>query len=94
MGLREDFRLQIPICVLLVLVLLPLAKSGSPPVSATPDLLLLNAHVITMAPGQPSAEAIAVSGGRIAWVGTDADARRLYPGAPRVLDLRGATVLP
>ena len=94
MGLREDFRLQIPICVLLVLVLLPLAKSGSPPVSATPDLLLLNAHVITMAPGQPSAVAIAVSAGRIAWVGTDADARRLYPGAASVLDLHGATVLP
>src|SRR5690348_10887876 len=94
MGLRRDFRLQIPICVLLVLVLLPLAKSGSPPASATPDLLLLNAHVITMAPGQPSAEAIAVSGGRIAWVGTGADAGRLYPGAASVLDLRGATVLP
>ena len=94
MGLRRNLRLQIPICVLLVLVLLPLAKSGSPPVSATPDLLLLNAHVITMAPGQPSAVAIAVSGGRIAWVGTDADARRLYPGAASVLDLHGATVLP
>jgi len=94
MGLRRDFRLQIPICVLLVLVLLPLAKSGSPPVSATPDLLLLNAHVITMAPGQPSAVAIAVSAGRIAWVGTDADSRRLYPGAASVLDLHGATVLP
>ena len=94
MGLRRNLRLQIPICVLLVLVLLQLAKSGSPPVSATPDLLLLNAHVITMAPGQPSAVAIAVSGGRIAWVGTDADARRLYPGAASVLDLHGATVLP
>jgi len=94
MGLRRNLRLQIPICVLLVLVLLPLAKSGSPPVSATPDLLLLNAHVITMAPGQPSAVAIAVSAGRIAWVGTDADARRLYPGAASVLDLHGATVLP
>ena len=90
----KHFRLQIPICVLVVLVLLPLAKSGSAPAPSVPSLLLLNAHVITMAAGQPAAEAIAVSGDRIAWVGTSADARRLYPGATRVLDLHGATVLP
>lgn len=94
MRLGRDFSLQIPICVLVVLVLLPLAKSGSAPAPPTPDLLLLNANVITMAPGQPAAEAIAVSHDRIAWVGTGADARRLYPGATRVLDLHGATVLP
>ncbi|HKT69653.1 MAG TPA: amidohydrolase [Terriglobales bacterium] len=94
MRLGRDFSLQIPICVLVVLVLLPLAKSGSAPAPPTPDLLLLNANVITMAPGQPAAEAIAVSHDRIAWVGTGADARRLYPGATRVLDLHGATLLP
>ena len=94
MRLGRDFSLQIPICVLVVLVLLPLAKSGSAPAPPTPDLLLLNANVITMAPGQLAAEAIAVSHDRIAWVGTGADARRLYPGATRVLDLHGATVLP
>lgn len=94
MRLGRDFSLQIPICVLVALVLLPLAKSGSAPAPPTPDLLLLNANVITMAPGQPAAEAIAVSHDRIAWVGTGADARRLYPGATRVLDLHGATVLP
>jgi predicted amidohydrolase YtcJ len=94
MGRRKDFKLQIPVCVLVVLILLPLVNSGSSPVPSTPELLLLNAHVITMAPGQPAAEAIAVSGDRIAWVGSGADARRLYPGAARVLDLHGATVLP
>ncbi|HKW67790.1 MAG TPA: amidohydrolase [Terriglobales bacterium] len=47
-----------------------------------------------MAAGQPAAEAIAVSGDRIAWVGSGADARRLYPSATRVLDLHGSTVLP
>ncbi|HJS99269.1 MAG TPA: amidohydrolase [Terriglobales bacterium] len=94
MGLRKGFRLQIPICVLVVLILLPLAKSRSSPVPPTPGLLLLNAHVITMSAGQPTAEAVAVSGDRIAWVGSAAEARRLYPGAARVLDLHGATVLP
>ncbi len=94
MGLRKDFRLQIPLCVLFVLLLLPLLNSDSSSTPSSADLLLLNARVITMVPGQPAAEAIVVSGDRIAWVGSDADARRLYPGAARVLDLHGATVLP
>ena len=83
-----------PFCTLVLLLLLPLLNSDSSSTPSTPDLLLLDAHVITMAPEQPTAEAIAVSRDRIAWVGSGADARRLYPGAARVLDLHGATVLP
>src|ERR1700720_1942507 len=60
--------------------------------SAAVDLLLLNAHVITMDQTRPSARAIAVQGDRIAWVGSDEEARRLF--AARVIDLHGATVLP
>jgi predicted amidohydrolase YtcJ len=54
------------------------------------DLLLVNANVLTMDPARPRARSVAVTGGRI--VALDAD-----PGgepARRVVDLRGATVLP
>jgi predicted amidohydrolase YtcJ len=81
-------------CALMVLLIVPAVNPGTSPVPSTPDLLLLNAHVITMAPGQPTAEAIAVLNDRIAWLGSSADARRLYSGTARVLDLHGATVLP
>jgi len=52
------------------------------------DLALVNANVLTMDPARPRASAVAVTGGRIEAL--DAGASR----AARVVDLRGATVLP
>ena len=44
--------------------------------SNTPaDLIITNAHVMTMEPGAKPAEAIAVRGNRIAGVGTAAESR-------------------
>src|ERR1700722_2977126 len=59
-----------------------------------PDLLLINANVITMDPARPRATAVAVAGGRIVGVGDDAS--DVLDGArPRdVLDLKGATLIP
>ena len=55
-----------------------------------PDLLLVNANVLTMDPRQPRAGAVAVAGGRIVGV---------YDGKPDVtakdvIDLRGLTLIP
>src|SRR5213594_4084462 len=58
------------------------------------DLLLINARIITMEQTRPAAEAIAIQGDRIAWVGTAAEARRRFPDASQIIDLHGATVLP
>jgi predicted amidohydrolase YtcJ len=52
------------------------------------DLALVNANVLTMDPARPRASAVAVAYGRI----TALD--EIPPGASRVVDLRGATVLP
>ena len=62
--------------------------------SSNADLLLFNAHVVTMNEKQPSAQAIAIRGGRILWVGNTAEAERLYPRPAHATDLHGATVLP
>lgn len=56
--------------------------------------LFQRGDIITMNPRQPTAEAIAVRGGRIIAVGRAADvAARAGPGA-RVVDLQGRTLLP
>ena len=59
------------------------------------DLLLVNARVMTLAAGCPRAEAVAVSGGRIAAVGSNDDLRTLAGGrSRRVVDCGGNTLLP
>jgi predicted amidohydrolase YtcJ len=57
------------------------------------DLALRNAHVITMDPHRPWADALAVRQGRIVSVGTWQEVEAHVAGAP-VLDLGGRTVLP
>ena len=77
-----------------IVIALFLATASIPAASQNADLLLLNARVLTMDEKQPAVQAIAVQGGRIAWVGSNADARRLYHNVARIMDLHGGTVLP
>ena len=81
------------LCFLLLLTSLFSAVSVTAQ-TASADLLLLNAHVVTMNEKQPSAQAIAIQGQRIVWVGSSDEAKRLFAKAARTVDLHGATVLP
>ena len=65
------------------------------PLRAVPvDLLLLHGNIYTGTAAQPRAEAVAVSGGRIVFAGTVADAGQFRAEARRVIDLGGRTLLP
>jgi predicted amidohydrolase YtcJ len=90
LALAKWNRVARAFAVPLLALLLPALSAQSP----NADQLLLNAHVVTMDDKQPSAEAIAVQGERIIWVGSTGEAKRLYPNPDRTVDLRGATVLP
>jgi predicted amidohydrolase YtcJ len=57
------------------------------------DLALVGAGVRTLDPEQPAAEAIAISGGEVVAVGTDAEIRELG-AAVETIDLQGAAVVP
>ena len=59
-----------------------------------PDLLLVNANVLTMDPARPRASAVAVAGGRIVGVGDDTAEVAGGARARDVLDLKGATLVP
>jgi predicted amidohydrolase YtcJ len=61
---------------------------------AAADVVLLNGNIYTVDKARPVASAIAVSRGRIIFVGSDADARKLGKESTNVIDLRGATVVP
>jgi predicted amidohydrolase YtcJ len=58
------------------------------------DLVVVNANVRTMESARPTAAAVAVYGGRITRVGTDAEVRALAGPKTRVVDAGGALVLP
>ena len=58
------------------------------------DLTLLNGRVRTLDPRRPFAEAVAIAGGAIAAVGTDAEAREAASPGAETIDLRGAAVVP
>jgi predicted amidohydrolase YtcJ len=57
------------------------------------DTILRNGRVLTLA-GGPVAQAVAVSCGRIAYVGSDDGADALAGPATEVIDLRGRTLMP
>ena len=61
---------------------------------AAPDLLIVNAHVVTMDQARSTAGAIAIRGDTIAWVGSNEEAKTIFPIARQIVDLHGATVLP
>lgn len=58
------------------------------------DLVVINGRVLTMDAKTPRAEAVAVKGNRIAAAGSTADISALRDRKTRVIDARGATVLP
>ena len=73
------------------------AQAGRPRASSRParaDLVVINARIYTVDDAHPMASAIAVRGGRIVFVGSDAEARTLAGSATSVLDLHGRTVIP
>ena len=59
-----------------------------------PDLVLTNAHALTLAHARPHADAIAISGGRIVWVGDCGGALPILPPHTQVIDCGGQTIVP
>ena len=58
------------------------------------DLVLKNANIYTVDDSKPHAQAVAVKGDKIVFVGSDADVQAYVGPSTRLLDLKGATVVP
>ena len=74
------------------LAVLPRGGRAAPVVAA--DTILRNGKVLKLDAGFTSAQAVAVAGNRILAVGTDAEMMALAGADTRVIDLKGATVIP
>jgi hypothetical protein len=70
----------------------PVEATGRPAGTERVDLLLTNGNIYTVTEKQPKAEAVAVKGNRIVFVGSNDDAKKFH--AAKIVDLRGRTVVP
>src|SRR6266404_2210103 len=70
-----------------------LTPSFLPPADPA-DVVFVNGNVYTVNEKQPRAEAIAVKGDRIVFVGSNANAKKYQGANTRVIDLHGETVVP
>jgi hypothetical protein len=70
------------------------AFSLHPIVRTEADIVLVGAHVLTMDPSQPRAEAVAIAGDRILAVGSRDDVLNLAAARTKRVDLTGKTVVP
>jgi predicted amidohydrolase YtcJ len=78
--------------ILLSILLLNFAPTGNKIEPA--DLIFINGNVYTANDKQPRAEAIAVKGDRILFVGTNSEVNKFKGTQTRTIDLHGATALP
>ncbi|MGQ9719879.1 MAG: amidohydrolase [Candidatus Jordarchaeum sp.] len=58
------------------------------------SLCLVNGNFITLNPGKPRAEAVAIHDGKIIGVGTSKEMKSLFDNKVKTIDLKGKTVLP
>jgi predicted amidohydrolase YtcJ len=63
-------------------------------VAAPADRIIRGGPIVTVNPAQPAAEAVAIAGGRMVAVGTEADVMKHKGEATQVTDLGGRTLVP
>lgn len=94
---RQEFKtgpMSRHLALALALALACCAACGGRPAPAPADLILTNATVVPMAGTKPRAEALAVAGGKIVFVGGRREALKMRGPATRIADLGGRLVLP
>ncbi|HWO02255.1 MAG TPA: amidohydrolase [Blastocatellia bacterium] len=82
------------VALLSALSLLSLSPGAAPRSAEQADTVFVNGNVYTVNERQPHAEAIAVKGGKIIFVGTNKDVKAYQGKGTRVVDLTGGTVVP
>ena len=80
--------------VLVVVLFGALGFFSVPQAGQPSDLVLKNGNIYTVDERRPKAEAVAIKGDRIVFVGSNRDVQKFIGKATRVIDLKGRTVVP
>lgn len=82
------------LAIMLIAALNNAAFAAIPSLPDPADAVFTGGNIYTVSEKQPRAEAIAVKGGKIVFVGTTAGAKAHIGSGTRVIELNGATVVP
>lgn len=85
---------KLPVVAVVGLTLIGLVLSAPSASAEHPESIFYNSQIVTMEEGVPTAEAIAIRGGRIVAIGTNEEILALRGRITRVVDLGARTVLP
>jgi predicted amidohydrolase YtcJ len=88
---REDAPMKIRAVAVILAFFTALPATAQ---SETAQTVFVNGNIYTMNERQPRAEAIAVKGDRIVFVGSNADAKKYQTAETKTVDLAGKTVVP
>ncbi len=69
-------------------------RATSMPEGQSAEKIFRGGNILTMADGKPKVAAVAVAGGRIIAAGDEADVMRLATGTTKLIELKGATLMP
>ncbi|HEX6895490.1 MAG TPA: hypothetical protein VF146_09465, partial [Bryobacteraceae bacterium] len=88
---RSAFQLRSALQFFLLMALAAIALAASLTAQATPpaDTVLLHAHIYTVNDRQPWADALAIRGGNIVAVGTEAQIQKYRGPSTRLIDAGG-----
>jgi predicted amidohydrolase YtcJ len=79
---------------LLAFIFLRAELQGANPTANTADTIIQNAHIYTVNPQQPWAEAVAISGDKILAVGSAKETQKYRRPSTKIIDAQGRLVLP
>lgn len=65
--------------------------SSAGPVAKTADAVYVNGNIYTVEAGQPKAQALAIVGQKLVFVGSDKGAKKYVGATTKVVDLQGKT---
>jgi predicted amidohydrolase YtcJ len=85
---------EVPADMKIFILLLSVFFTSCKNIPENDNLVLTNAHVITMDPRQPYAETVVISNNKIIFVGKQSQSRSFISDKSSVIDLQGKTLIP
>src|SRR4051794_9732150 len=94
LGIGWSGRMRFAVLAVALLATLTIAAQDTKMTAASPDVIFVNANIWTGVAAKPHATALAVHGGNVVAIGSDAEVKKLAGKNTQIVDLGGKFVMP